>query len=136
MLCALLGALALAGCGGNDWDDPWQDAAGDEVAEPIISTGTGCPNDDAVLLHLGWPPGTAQLRGLARQYVRDPSGKIVTGSGSFDASAKLPDSARSSGYRRGEAELWVGQDAAEFVYLVFDDHAERWPRMVEPVGCA
>ena len=73
-----------------------------------------------------------------RQYVRDPSGGIVTGNGHpFDATAQLPESARFSGYRRGDAELWVGSDADEFVYLVFDDHAERWPRTFDPssVGC-
>ena len=135
VLLALLSSLFLAGCGGNDWGDAWQTAAGEDVEEAIVSTGTGCPEDDAIFLHLGWPLGTPQLLGPARQYVRDPSGTIVSGSGPFDPTAKLPDSARFSGYRRGDAELWLGSDVDEFVYLVFDDHVERWPRMVDPVGC-
>ncbi len=135
MLLVLVSAVALAGCGANDWDDAWETADGEEVDERIISTGPGCASDDVVLLHLGWPLGTPQPGGPARQYIRDPSGKIVTGSGPFTANAEPPDSARSSGYRRGEAELWVGPDAEEFVYVVFDDRAERWPRMADPIGC-
>ena len=135
VLLALLGSFVLAGCGGSDWDDPWQITDGDEVDRRIVATDTGCPDDDSavVYLNLGWPLGAL---GGERQYVRDPSGTIATGSGPFDATAQLPGSARFSGYRRGDAELWVGSDADEFVYLVFDDHAERWPRMFDPVAFA
>ena len=145
VLLALLSSLfLLAGCGGNDWDDAWQTTDGEEVDSRIVSTSTGCPDEDeppdehdVVYLDLGWPLGARWLSNPERQYVRDPSGGIVTGSGPFDATAQLPESARSSGYRRGDAELWLGSDADEFVYLVFDDHAERWPRIVEPLvfGC-
>ena len=125
-----LSVLALSGCGGSDWDDAWQTTDGEEVDRRIVSTSTGCPDDgdDVVYLNLGWPLGAP----AERQYVRDPRGRIVTGSGPFDATAQLPESARFSGYRGGDAELWVGPDADEFVYLVFDDHAERWPRMFDP----
>jgi hypothetical protein len=132
VLLVLVAALALAGCGGSEWDNAWETPDGDEVDEKVLSTGTGCP-EDTVFLHLGWPFGTpAQLRAPpARQYIRDPSGYHVTG---FDANAEVPDSARFSGYRRGDAELWLGRDADEFVYVVYDDHAERWPRSGY-IGC-
>ncbi len=135
VLLTLLAALAFGGCGGSDWNSAWETADGERVGEHIVSTGTGCPNENVVLLHLGWPLGTPQLRGPARQYIRDPSGNFVTGSGRFDANAEVPDSARFSGYRRGDVELWLGRDADEFVYLVYDDHAERWPRMTDPEAC-
>lgn len=94
---ALLSSLALAGCGGTDWDDGWQAADGESIDEAIVSTGTGCPNGEVVLLHLGWPLGRPELRGSARQYIRDPSGTIVTGGEPFDPTANLPSSARFSG---------------------------------------
>ncbi|HEV3484144.1 MAG TPA: hypothetical protein VG106_01970 [Vicinamibacterales bacterium] len=135
VLVALLSSLALVGCGGTDWDDGWEAADGESIDEAIVSTGTGCPDGEVVLLHLGWPLGTPELRGPARQYIRDPNGTIVTGSEPFDPTANLPSSARFSGYRRGDVELWLASDADEFVYVVFDDHTERWPRMVESFGC-
>jgi hypothetical protein len=131
----LLAVLTLAGCGGTEWDGAWETADGEEVEEAIVSSGTGCPNEDTVLLHLGWPLGTPQLKGPARQYVRDPNPNHLGGIEGFVADADLPRSARFSGYRRGDVELWVGDDADEFVYLVADDHVERWPRNPVPSGC-
>ena len=135
MLLGVVSVLALAGCGGHDWNEAWQSADGDDVNERIVASWTGCPEDDDVLLHLGWPPGTPQLLGAARQYVRDENDNIVNGSRPFQRDAELPPAARFSGYRRGDAELWLAADADEFVYVVFDDHVERWPRVHDAMGC-
>ncbi len=141
----LLVVFALAGCG-SDWNDRWETRDGTSVDETVVASGTRCADEQTVLLDLGWPLGRSWLRGgEMRQYIRDPGGSvpigeeggpIVTSGQGFDPDAKLPASARFSGYDRGEARLWIAADSRKFVYLVFDDRVERWPRVPVPIGCA
>jgi hypothetical protein len=138
-------AVLLVGCGGRDyevsasppvspWDESWRDAEGSVVQDHIVGAGYAeCV--DAVLLSVGWPLGTPfKTVDSARTYVRDPDGTLKS-VGSLERHATLPTSTRNTGYHLGDLQLWLGKDARETAYLVEGSKVERWPRLVEPVGC-
>jgi hypothetical protein len=138
-------AVLLAGCGGRDyeaspsppvsrWKESWRDAEGSVVQEHVVSTGYAeCV--DAVLLSVGWPLGTPfDTIDSARTYVRDRDGALET-VGRLDTDATLPENARNSGYHLGDVQLWFGRNARQAAYVVDGSKVERWPRLVEPVGC-
>jgi hypothetical protein len=133
-------SLLTAGCGtvaGVDWGDSWTDAQGDDAPKEVIQSTLGathCDWESVVFLYVRWPGRTQRML-----YVRDPDGKTGTDSykTTFDRSISLPRSARFSGYRRGDVELWMSEDAVgREVYLVFSDRVERWPRANPEFGCA
>lgn len=147
--------LLLAGCGGGSvenvfggerpepsvWDESWADRRGDAVPELVVSTGRGpahCDWQSVVFLHLGWPLGTDEKMGPARQYVRDPKGLlsdyIVV---PLDLEARLAADAKYTGYHLGDVQLWVSKrEARKAVYIVRGDRVERWPRTKEVIACA
>jgi hypothetical protein len=129
-------------CGGVDssspapppktsWDEPWRDAEGGVVQDHIVGTGYAeCV--DAVILYVGWPLGTAFDKvDSARTYVRDPDGSL----GRLDGDATPPETARNTGYHLRDLQLWLGRDFRKAAYLVNGSNVERWPRLIEPVGC-
>ena len=92
-----------------------------------------CEWQSARLMHLLNADGT-----LDRQYVRDPHG--VLGGWplleSYAEDVQLPDNATDSGYRSPEGfELWFTESDTA-AYVVTPESVERWPRAVEPIGCA
>lgn len=96
-----------------------------------------CDWHSAVILHLGWPPGTAaQTSASVRQYIRDPRGvidfavrdKLATG-------VDLPRDARDTGYRSGDLQLWLAPSDPDAAYLRAGDDVERWPRAQPVVAC-
>lgn len=92
-----------------------------------------CGWERAVLLHVQWPPGADERR----QYARDPVG-VLGRSGltkRFDPDAELPNGATATGYHTQDVELWLADGHGDYAYLVFEEHVERWPRVVPPVGC-
>jgi hypothetical protein len=96
-----------------------------------------CDWQSAVMLYLGWPPGTvSQSIADRRQFIRDPDG--VIGFGVRDELAiaiDLPDDARDTGYRSGELELWLAPSDPDAAYLRAGDDVERWPRADPVVAC-
>jgi hypothetical protein len=138
-------AVLLAGCGAHtqvapapappsSWDESWRDATGAVVEEHVVATGrVECV--DGVFLSVGWPLGTPFNKiDSARTYVRDPDGTLET-VGALDTDATLPRTARNSGYHLDNVQLWFGRNARQAAYLVEGPKVERWPRLVEPVGC-
>ena len=145
ILAAALIALA-PGCGdGVDWESSWLDEREEKVSELIVSTyhpdpgGDHCGWDSVILLHIGWPPGTAAdfRSDSERQYVRDPEGLLdASGLEALDLDAELPPDADYTGYHSGEMQLWISRsDAAEAAYVVRPEHVERWPRARSHVFC-
>ncbi len=136
-------AVFSAGCGGREyasappptsasqWNEGWRDAQGSVVRDDIVGTGYAeCV--DAVILYVGWPVGTPFDKvDSARTYVRDPDGSL----GPLDSDATLLKGARNTGYHLGDVQLWLGKDARKAAYLVEGSKVERWPRLIEPVGC-
>lgn len=103
-----------------------------------------CGWQRATFMSVVWPPGTTARLGEPadtplRQYVRDPEGVLGEPElrRGFDISRELPADAVDTGFRRGDARLWLGPDRGEeFLYVASDDHVERWPRNETPAGCA
>jgi hypothetical protein len=142
LLAVAVLALFAAGCGGTDWSAEWTDRRGEEVPDSILVTYRGdehCDWQSAVFLDVGWPLGTRHTTAAdARRYVRDPEGlfpELLLAE--FDGDAELPRDARFTGYRRGDAELWLSPTEADrALFVVRGDVIERWPRTRDVLGCA
>lgn len=133
----LLLVLAVAGCGGTDWNRPWRDANGTAVDTRVVHTGEPECLEKVVVLYLGWPLGTRTSfkSDVGRYYARNPDGYLNTVR-PFQENVRLPVTARDTGYRLGEIELWIKGSARDAVFIVHDDRAELWPRLEERIGCA
>lgn len=145
--------LALAGCDSTgrsgeplsftptEWDVSWVDGNGSEVPNTVLQTYSGpehCDWQQAAFLSLAWPPGTEEDWDTARQYARDPARVLPPTyfEEPLDLEAALPPTARDTGYRLGEAELWLADDVASAVYVVRKGRVERWPRARPVLACA
>lgn len=102
-----------------------------------------CDWESVVFLSIVWPLGTTYHTGPDAppiyEYVRDPDGKLgdLHPDQALDLDAVMPQEAVFTGYHTDQSELWFGPDEGErFVYLDTDHGVERWPRAVEPPGCA
>jgi hypothetical protein len=146
VLVASLIALAPLGCGGGvDWEEQWLDARDERVSELVVSTyhpdpgGDHCGWESVIVLHLGWPLGTAAepRSSTARQYVRDAEGELgASGRVALDLDTELPPDADYTGYSSGELHLWISpSDANEAVYVVRPGRVERWPRSRSHIFC-
>jgi hypothetical protein len=121
----------------------YHDEEGWHLTLHVIQGAEHCGWQSASFLTLAWPLGSDVQQmgdGDARQYVRDPNDAV---GGDFDVPppdlhAGLPADARSTGYQRGDWQLWVSDtDVDEAVYLVAaDGTVERWPRAPTIAACA
>jgi hypothetical protein len=89
--------------------------------------------------HCGWQAATF-IAFRNGQYVRDEKGVVAEQSNvTYDASAMLPEDARFTGWRRGNAELWVSplelgeQRIFRNIYIVHPARVERLPNF--RIGC-
>lgn len=125
---------------GARWSGPDDGAAPSSTLHVIRGPGH-CDWESSVWLHLAWPVGTeAGTSGDIHQYVRDPRGVLpdeVEKQASLELDSEVPDTAEPTGYHVDGVELWLGDDGRdEAVYVVFEDHVERWPRTAEVIACA
>ena len=122
--------------GSSPWDESWRDAEGSVFQDQIVGDSGYAECVDAVLaLRRLAARDTLQDSGF-RSYVRpgpgwDTEERRLAGK----RRATLPTSTRNTGYHLGDLQLWLGKDARETAYLVEGSKVERWPRLVEPVGC-
>lgn len=120
----------------------WTGPDGETVPSEVLNVLRGpqhCDWQSSVLLHVGWPLGTAaDTAADIRQYVRDPKGVLPdVVMGSFGADVQVPAGASATGYEADGVGLWLGEDGGEeAIYVVFEEHAERWPRTAEVIACA
>lgn len=123
-------------------DARWTGPDGEPVPSEVLNVLRGpqhCDWESSVLLHVGWPLGTAaDTAADIRQYVRDPKGVLPdVVMGSFGADVQVPAGASATGYEADGVELWLGESGGEeAMYVVFEEHAERWPRTAEVIACA
>ena len=125
-----------------DWNGDWTNSRGEEVADSVLATYRGaehCDWQSAVFLSVGWPLGRSHTTDAGeRLYVRDPDGlfpELLLAA--FDEDSKLPRDARFTGYRRGDAELWLSPSQADrAIFVVQGDDVERWPRARKVFACA
>lgn len=121
----------------------WTGPDGEVVSTRTLNVIRGpehCDWQASLWMHIGWPLGTqADTAADIRQYLRDPQGVLPDGTTptSLDTDAQVPESASPTAYEAGDVQLWLGEDGGQnAVYVVFPDHAERWPRATEVFACA
>jgi hypothetical protein len=137
---SLFAAFALVACGEDDVTGEWRDSAGRTLAS--YSGPEHCDWESVTFLEVAFslarPDDELEPRS---QYVRDPHGVLEAHVvAPYDGDAALPADAVATGFRRGEAELWVSPadadgDTYSAVYVV-DGAVERWPRTRDEVACA
>lgn len=133
------GSMRADGLVGAQWRGP----EGNLVSSRVINVIRGpehCGWQSSVWMHVGWPLGTqADTAADIRQYVRDPQNVLPdTGTrASLDTGVQVPPDAAPTGYETDGVLLWLGaDDGDDAIYIVFDDHAERWPRTAQVIACA
>jgi hypothetical protein len=97
-----------------------------------------CGGQSATILTIGWPLGTVSANaGEARFYIRDPKGVMGgTYKDRLVRDARLPATARATGYKLGAIGLYLSpDDQDQAAYLVTSAGAERWPRADPLFGC-
>jgi hypothetical protein len=147
----------FAGCSGDpgspldvagepDWRQyadyaPWTDANGCLIRIDVLAERAGpehCGWEKTRVLISGDPLGTRYSNhDTSLNYVRDPGGRygvqaFVDG---FRTIEELPTDAIDSGFRRGNAELWLSPSDPDAVYIWDSGAGERWPKG-EPPLCA
>ena len=116
---------------------PWT-RHGQKVSSYEIEASAGpehCDWQSVTFLTIGWPLGSlAYHSDQAREYLRDPEGKVTGHPVRLDAS--LPSDAVATGFRDGPVELYLSRsDQDRFAYLVLGASVERWPRQDPMAGC-
>ncbi|MEX1103717.1 MAG: hypothetical protein WED87_05685 [Dehalococcoidia bacterium] len=141
VLCA---AMLLAGCGSSGFElGTWRSADGDEMPEATIYSKHGyehCGTEDVWIVAVGRDRASG-ARIAGEIFIRDPDGDMVALLGPnrpplepFQGDASRPDNATDTGFRNGDAELWLAADGSA-AFLVFDDRTERWPTTVFDLEC-
>lgn len=124
---------------GSQWYGPDGDAVPKESGVVNAITGPDhCEWQSGVMMHVGWPLGRdSETASETRQYLRDPEKVFPQKSlmTAFDGDAELPKGAEDTGYRTDFMELWIDPERDGAAFLVFADHAERWPRARALVAC-
>jgi hypothetical protein len=118
----------------------WTTEAGCDVRLDVLMTRQGedaCGGAEVADILMGTPLGRPPDSSPARIYVKDPTNVFndEETSEAFDPDASVPTDAVDSGYRQDGAELWTVPEDDAFVYLVSEDHVERWPQDQSPPGC-
>ena len=126
--------IVLAACGRNSsaaFAGEWFDAKGHQVSPDFIRVELGqkrhCGLQSVAFMELGWPSGSRIVGNQFRSYIRDPQGLLGHQFGTLNTHARLPTGAVSTGFQHGQWKLWVVPSDDWFVYLVGNDHVERWP---------
>jgi hypothetical protein len=119
---------------------PWTDSNGCLVRVDVLAERPGpahCGFEDTRVLMVGMPLGSPYTSlATTRRYVRDPKGsygmpELAAG---FEPNAKLPNSARDTGFRLGDSQLWHDPEDTAVIYLRRPSSIERWP-LGNPPGC-
>ena len=123
-----------------DYIHRWTTEEGCDVRLDILMTRQGknaCGGERVADIVMGTPLGQPPDSSSARIYIKDPGNVFQDDrtSQGYDPDANLPAVARDSGYRQDGAELWTVPDEPRYIYLVSDDHVERWPQDETPPGC-
>ncbi len=123
---------------GPDWTRPDGTAADTRNGINLIAGSDHCDWERASLLHVPWPLDTEVTDSSdLRQYVWDPDGQLEElGITRDDLVDEVPDDATDTGFHTAHQQVWLGDDADEFAYLVADSgEVRRLERpIVKPAG--
>lgn len=101
---------------------PWKDRQGQVPPRDTLSEHQG-PD------HCEWQAAVF-LNYMGVSYVKDPHDVMKDALPvKFDANARLPRDARSTGYRSGNRELWIASADPDAIYIKTSGDVERWPRL-------
>jgi hypothetical protein len=113
---------------GNHWTQIWTDRDGDRIDTRTLHSSPGAA-------HCNWESATFLFVDNAKRwYIRDPEG-VISRRGllaKYRPQAKLPKTAKDTGYRRAGMKLYLSDDAA---YVRYADRTEAWPRAKAGWGC-
>jgi hypothetical protein len=137
-------SLLLGSCSSDSFElGDWRDSAGDRPAASIVYSTHGhqhCGTEDVWIIGLG-RDRLAGSSAAGEIFLRDPNAALVDHLGPdrrreepFQWNADLPHDAADTGFRNGDAELWIAADHSA-AYVVFEDRTERWPRTTYDHDC-
>lgn len=124
-----------------DYLQRWATTDGCAVRLDVLTTVEGedsCGGKAAGEIVMGVPLGRPTTKSSVVGYIRDPEGVFGhrATSAAFDEDAELPAAAADTGYRQDDAALWMRPGNELFIYLVYEDHIEAWPRADHSSACA
>jgi hypothetical protein len=118
----------------------WEDSSGARVPTTEVVSFQGaehCDWQDTTWLRLG--VASDQDRRYDEYLSGDDGGELAAYlTTSVDHSARLPDDAVDTGWRRDGRKLWIGESPRAAYLVSVDDTSdvELWPATKKPVGCA
>ncbi|WP_329263326.1 hypothetical protein OG223_47505 [Streptomyces sp. NBC_01478] len=110
----------------------WTDGDGRRLPTTVVSSSAGAAHCDWQKAHF-LQTGDGEK---GRLYARDPDGVLPSGmlTAPYDGDVPLPASARDTGYRYQDRQLWLTADAST-AYVRTPDGVEAWPSVKEGMGC-
>ncbi|MBK3573293.1 hypothetical protein JHN63_05545 [Streptomyces sp. MBT65] len=110
----------------------WTDKDGKRVPTTVVSSSVGAAHCDWQKAHF-LQTGEGKK---GRLYARDPD-KVLPSemlTAAYDGDVRLPASARDTGYRYQDWQLWLTPDASK-AYVRTPDAVEAWPALKHGAGC-
>ncbi|WP_043670284.1 hypothetical protein [Streptomyces xylophagus] len=110
----------------------WTDKDGKRVPTTVVSSSVGAA-------HCDWQKAHFLQTGEGRKgrlYARDPD-KVLPSemlTAPYDGDVRMPASARDTGYRYQDWQLWLTADASK-AYVRTPDGVEAWPAVKDGTGC-
>jgi len=110
----------------------WTDKDGHRLPTTVVSSSPGAAHCDWQKAHF-LETGDGKN---GRLYARDPDGVLEPGmlTASYDGDVRMPASARDTGYRYQDWQLWLTADASK-VYVRTPDGVEAWPLVKDSMRC-
>lgn len=116
----------------NEPYEIWTDQDGDRVPVSKVSSSAGSAHCDWQKAHILELDSDTDRR----LYARDPSGVLPPEmlTSHYDGDVTLPGSARATGYRLDDWELWLAADASK-AYVRTPEGVEAWPAVKKGMAC-
>jgi hypothetical protein len=110
----------------------WTDKEGHRLPTTVVSSSPGAAHCDWQKAHF-LETGDGKN---GRLYARDPDGVLEPGmlTASYDGDVRMPASARDTGYRYQDRQLWLTADAST-AYVRTPDGVEAWPLVKDSMRC-
>nr|WSY49615.1 hypothetical protein OG999_05265 [Streptomyces sp. NBC_00886] len=110
----------------------WTDENGKRVPTTVVSSSVGAAHCDWQKAHF-LQTGDDERGGL---YARDPDGVLPRDmlTALYDGDVRMPASARDTGYRYHDWQLWLTADASK-AYVRTPAGVEAWPLVKNGAGC-
>ncbi|MFG2779601.1 hypothetical protein ACGFY7_17340 [Streptomyces prunicolor] len=110
----------------------WTDEDGHRLPTTVVSSSPGAAHCDWQKAHF-LETGDGKN---GRLYARDPDGVLEPGmlTASYDGDVRMPASARDTGYRYQDRQLWLTPDASK-AYVRTPDGVEAWPLVKDSMRC-